>query len=152
MSKNWRPKEYQAVPKRALLAWEPSIIQEGSSYFIKINPGAVNGFIPVNWQEKFSLSQDLMYVKLKVMSNSGNISAVTLEVSSSKDDTEQKANKTTPPAQFKILLGVFFKGEYYMMYRDSLFIAPTVLYVAQKDNFDFGSEPYDKFYVWQVIT
>lgn len=152
MSKNWRPKTYQSIAREKLLTWEPQVIQEGSNIFIKINPGTVNGILPVNWQTRHSVKQnDINYIKLKVTSSSGFINSVTVETSTVKDDSEQQPSANLPPSIFKILIGIFYRGDYYMIYDRPIAVAPIVLYTTPKPA-DFGSEPYIKFYIWQVTS
>lgn len=152
MSKNWRPKTYQSISKQKLLAWEPEIIQDGPTVYLKLNPGTVNGILPINWQTRHTVKpDDINYIKLKVTSSTGNINSVTIEVSPSKDDSEQQASVNLPPSIFKILIGIYFKGNYYMIYDRPIAAAPIVLYTKTK-NADFGAEPYSKYYIWQVIS
>lgn len=136
------------------MAWQPFYVRTNNELKVRINPGTANGFIPTNWKNEFTVSsEEVTFVRLKVLSSVSAITGITIEM---VGEAEQASFNQTPtinfaPSPFYILLGVIYKGQYFMNYNKALTIYPIVWSTVEKESYSFGAEPYNKYFIWKVV-
>lgn len=142
--------------KPRLLTWEATVVSRGDRLYLRISPGTVNNILPANWQSELEVTgQGVKYVCLKVLSTSNSNRVVVtgaefvIRTSAPPTDTPSLGS---PPSETNILLGVFFEGLYKAIYTKPLFMYPSVFYTVPKSNPSAFAFPYDKYFVWEVVS
>jgi len=153
--KTWTPIRLEATRPSALpFAWQPSFTQSSGGLKIKINPGTFNGFMPSNWKAEFTApTGEVSFVRLKVESSAQKVTTVQVEL---VEEAQQSSFKQEPtlnfaPSPLYVLLGTIYNGQYYMNYNQALTGYPILWSTQEKKNYDFGTEPYKKYYIWKVV-
>lgn len=135
------------------LPWEPNISERNSQHYLKVNPGTVNYMLPSNWQSEFILKKgEVNYVKLKVLSTSGGTGWFVTGCEYQVNTDAPKAvepKQDSPPATMEFVVGIYYNGEYKMIFNTPIFIYPIIFYTTPKSNPTTGEESFDKYYIWQ---
>jgi hypothetical protein len=155
--KQWTPKTLQYIPPRIKMAWEPNFSEEGATKYVKFSPGLVNNFIATNFDKKFPIpSSGKVYFNLQITSDltatTFSLTAVTIVLESNPPAT-MKAVKNGPPGNFKISLGVYDQGDYFMFYNQNINITPVEAFKTDKVGGpkNVGEDPFDRWFTWMVF-
>ena len=121
-----------------------------NQYLVTIEPGTINGVLPANWSNEFTISQNqLNYVALQVTANQKRIASCTVALESSWTYQEQEPSMWGVPSSFKVLLGMVRNSQVWQIAYDNLSFAVAKRLVTEKTSLQPGELPYDNWYVWQ---
>ena len=146
---------YPVKEKTLAVTWEPSISTRNENQYLKISPGTINNFLPTNWMSDFVLDKDLVnYVKLRFYSTSSGTGPV-ITGAEFKVDTAlivpSSPKKNAPPDTSDLLIGVYYKGDYRMIFKSPIFVYPIIFYTTPKTAPVPGGESFDKYFIWQHV-
>jgi hypothetical protein len=147
-----KPTLYPTFKKTRQTSWEPSVVSRNEKTYLKIAPGTINNLLPTNWQTEFSLSNEsINYIKLRFTASAGgqgfNVTGCQLVV----DTVPARVTapkRDSPPVTGELLIGVYFRGEYDMIFDSPIFIYPIVFYTSARSNPRPGEESFDKYFIW----
>lgn len=132
--------------------WLPRIKGDtGSNNKVSFGAGSVNGFLPVNWNEEFSVpASNPRYVKLQVTGSINGISKVEILVEPNPQINNSFREKYPAPT-FSFNLGVILGTYYSMIYTAPITVEPRVALQIPKESASPGENPYNIYWHW-VIT
>jgi hypothetical protein len=81
-----------------------------SSVTLKVNPGTINGILPSNFADQFTVSKNsTSYAKLLITTDGRSFTSVEIEIDSSPPST-QVPEKFATPSEVEWLFGVYYEG------------------------------------------
>lgn len=122
---------------------------EYSSHTAKIVPGTVNGILPSNWDEEFSVSGSSMYYAIAVIQTDGTaINAVSIEIRTTAPSLQVPAIWATPTA-VEYLFGLIKDGSAKRVIgAGSISLIPKVWLTVEKDEpVGPGELAYNRYYI-----
>jgi hypothetical protein len=88
---------------------------ENPPYLARVQPGALNGFLPTNWDDEFELAgTGLHYAKAIVATDGQAMTGVTIEIDTSAPTT-QAPQEFGIVSSIEILFGLFLEGSAYRL-------------------------------------
>jgi len=95
---------------------------------IKIWPGNINGFIPSNITDSFSVNDtELWFVKCKINSDGRAITGIQLMVDTAQPN-QQQATANAMPSEFEIVVAGYDQGVAYNLYNRSFPMTPSTVF------------------------
>jgi hypothetical protein len=138
------------------ITWEGIVINRGDNVFLKISPGTINNILPSNWDSELSVTgEEIKYICLRVFAQAAgqNVRITGSEfVVKNSAPTSETPTVNLPPPVFEVLIGLYNKGVYRSIFNKPLFAYPSVFMTAPKQNPENFSYPFDKYFVWEVIS
>ncbi len=130
--------------------WKPVFTEVSGSNYVTFNLGVVNQVVPGNWDAALAIGPtDTKWVTLTVASSNGEITSVTtsLEAAPPANDTLQQ---DTPPASFKIVLGVIIDLSPCMIVDENLEASAIEVFRESRNPPSEGEEPFTRWWRWKV--
>ena len=119
---------------------------------VSFNIGTVNGVVASNYAKKFSIADDQTYfVVLDVITATGKVTSVTLQLKSSPPPSDS-VTENTPPSSFSIVLGAIIRMEPYMIVTRNIEAVATEIFRKTKTPSSDGAEPFTRYYRWAYST
>ena len=116
-----------------------------------INPGTINGLIPNNWANTFSIANNVVgYEILSVSVANNKIASAAISIANAAP-VGIPVTKGAPPTAFDYLLGVISNGVWYRVIGNSSLtaIGQDEFHVSQTSPAP-GTLPYDIYYSWLI--
>jgi hypothetical protein len=144
--------------QRAALPWDIDLKGVGtpdpetgeySSYTATVNPGTLNGILPSNWDEEFSVSGSSIYYAIAVIQTDGTaINAVSIEIRTTAPSLQVPAIWATPTA-VEYLFGLIKDGSAKRVIgAGSISLIPKVWLTVEKDEpVGPGELAYNRYYI-----
>jgi hypothetical protein len=134
-------------------AWLPTFKFNGNAIDVTFGAGTVNGFLPTNWNESFSIPQSSpRYVKLFVTGTIDGISKVEIKVEPSLTTTND-FKKQTPSTNFSFIIGVVNGTDYSMVFNSGINVYPIEAFKIEKTTApQEGKDPFDRYWGWAVAS
>ncbi len=129
------------------------VISAGTSNFT-VQPGTINGILPSNYSNVFTLSLGTTYyVDLNVTASSGQVTAATLSFDASAP-AAIPVNASAPPNSFSFMLGLLITDNvggatwYRVIGPGSLTAAGSLVYQVNASSPSPGTLPFTNYYTW----
>jgi hypothetical protein len=118
-----------------------------------VRPGTINGVLPSNYDDVFSLAASgVYYLVLNVTASDGEIASATLSFDSSPP-AGVPTLQGQPPTAFAYLLGVVVDLVWFRVIGPgSLAAAGTEVFRVSKSAPSPGTLPYDIYYTWTITA
>lgn len=125
--------------------------EDGSCYLIMRN-GTVNGVLPSNVNEEVQFKQEeLNYVLVETeITAEGSVTDCKIIVSKENLAGSQADNQGYPPSPAYVLVGTLRQTRYKAELCFSVSLTPVHTRKTARDEVDFGQEPFDRWYRWEV--
>lgn len=125
--------------------------EDGSCYLIMRN-GTVNGVLPSNVNEEVQFKQEeLNYVLVETeITAEGSVTDCKIIVSKENLAGSQADNQGYPPSPAYVLIGTIKETTYKAELCFSVSLTPVHTRKTARDEVDFGQEPFDRWYKWEV--
>lgn len=142
----------QKIIKPTNLAWVPKFTYNGNAIYVTFSAGTVNGFLPTNWNEEFSMPQTgQRYVKLKVTASLEGIQSVEIVVESNPT-VKNPYKEEYPVHQFSFILGAVKGTDYSMVFNSNITVNPIEVFRIEKDSTPApGEDPFTRYYGWSIF-
>lgn len=116
---------------------------------IKIAPGSINGVVPSNISEGFSVSTagTAYYIYCSVTAANGQITSCQLNVSATAPTGFGQASEL-PPTSFDVFIGSWAYGKA-LMATDNIYLEVYEAYRESKTPDFPGDRPYKSYYSWK---
>lgn len=124
--------------------WSPSL--NSDTHEITLYPGSINGLVPSNMFDTFSVS-GTQYIVATCTTDGSQINAITLAVESSPP-TPAAATSGAAPLSFKVLITIFNDDLAYNMGGCGMTFVPQESIRVDKVSPTPGTLPYTSWYVW----
>jgi hypothetical protein len=121
---------------------------ENPPYLIRVRPGTLNGFLPSNWDDEFTVQgTGLYYAKAVITTDGEAITGVTIEIDTTAP-SGQEPQEFAIPSPVEYVFGLFAEGAVYRTIGPgSISLLPRQWLVVQSDPAAAPGElPYDIYY------
>ena len=120
-------------------------------YEATIIPGTVNGILPGNLFNKFTISgNSIRYFIAKAITDGKKVTSVSIELSSTQPQAQVPVAFALPAA-FEKVFAVYTNGKAYRVIGpESITVNPRSLFTTDRANPTPGGFPYETFYDWGV--
>lgn len=129
-----------------------SVAQGEEQYVIRVNAGTINGILPSNWSNDFTVEIETYYVVLNVSASSNQIVSSMLSIDSSPPQNEQAPVKWGLPSEFKVVVGIVLGSRVWQVVFNNLSYISSKRITTNRESPQAGQLPYDNWYVWQLNT
>lgn len=130
--------------------WDPTFTEAGGVHYVSFALGLVNQVAAVNWDTPLTIgAADTKWPVLNVTASNGVITGCTLALDASPPaaDTVQE---NTPPASFKIVLGVIDSLSACMTLTENLEASAIEVFRKSRTAPGSGEEPFTRIWRWKV--
>ncbi len=133
--------------------WQAGVRRkEDSSYCLVMRNGTVNGVLPSNVNEEVEFKpKELNYVLVETeITAEGSVTDCKIIVSEQNLAGSQADNQGYPPSPAYVLVGTIRQTRYKAELCFSVSLTPVNTRKTARDEVDFGQEPFDRWYKWEV--
>jgi hypothetical protein len=131
-------------------AWVPKFSFRDAAIDVTFGAGVVNGFLPTNWNDKFSIPMSSeRYVKLEVGATINGLNSVKLLVENTPT-TINEFRKDYPPIKFKFILGILKGKNYAMTFNAPITVTPIEAFREPIKEPKPGEQPFSRYWHWSI--
>jgi hypothetical protein len=128
------------------IPWKPTFSDEGVTFGL----GLLNQMVATNHGEELSLADDVeRWVVLDVTTSNGAITGYAIALDNAPPGSDQIA-ADTPPATFKIVLGMIKNHAPCMVVEENLEALAVEQFRESRDPATTGEEPFKRWWRWKV--
>jgi hypothetical protein len=130
---------------------DPESDPEDPTYLVKVHPGALNSFLPTNWDEEFECNgEDLHFAKAIIATDGQSITGVTIAIDTD-EPAPQQPQEFALSEEIEYLFGLFYQGSVFRTIGNGqITVRPTqFLAVPANPPATPGQPSYDIFYTLQ---
>ncbi len=133
----------------AVTAYEINL--ENKTAKIKVAPGSINGVVPSNIGDKFSVTNDgqTYFIYCSVNASNGSVQTCQLAVSTSPP-SGFGLSAEIPPSQLEVFIGSWSFGNYNVIKND-VYLEVYEIYKESKTPSFPGDRPYKIYYGWKKV-
>jgi hypothetical protein len=140
-------------PTTTLYPFDVEFTGSGSPLTASVRPGTLNGLIPTNYTDTYSVTNPgVYYLVLSATAAAGEIASCSLSMDASPP-AGIPVTLGEPPVAFSYLLGVVIDGVWYRTIGNgSLTAAGQEVFRISKTAPDPGTLPYEIYYTWNITN
>lgn len=116
------------------------------SYTVKIRPGTISNILPSNWDDTFTVGEELCYGIATITTDGKDITGLSIDITTDQPQ-QQTPQKFGVQSSIEYLFGLFKEGASYNVLKESIYLYPRLrLVTSAAPAAAPGQSPFDLWY------